>query len=1256
MHILTSVTGVIEDGSAAIDLEQDPGDIVLLTAADSELTAIALAHRNMGKTASTLRLANIMELAHNLSVDLYINKTVSRAKLVIVRLLGGVSYWPYGLEQLQMLTQEKNIPLVLLPGDANPDPELQNRSTASMEHCQKLWAYLIEGGPDNYENFLRYCEYILHRQSETPGPTRVLKSGLYWPGLKNTSLEDIRQNWINEDAPVAPILFYRALVTGGNLEPVDALIARLNGRELNPLPIFVSSLKDELSCAILTELFAQAPPSIILNTTGFAVAGFEPQQSPHPLLNSRCPVLQLVFSGSSKEQWENQIQGLNARDLAMNVVLPELDGRIITRAVSFKNWSNRLNDVQHELVSYRHEPDRLEFTINLAKSWARLSQRPADQKKIAIILANYPNRDGRIGNGVGYDTPASTLALLGAMREAGFQVSEIPENGEQLLKGLTSGRTNEHSKGRRTSACRLFLEDYRSCFQTLPPKVRNEMLDRWGAPESDPFMYEGAFQIATQLFGNAAVAIQPARGYNIDPKESYHDPALVPPHGYLAFYMWLRHVFKVDAIIQNGKHGNQEWLPGKATALSSHCYPEIVLGDIPLIYPFIVNDPGEGTQAKRRSSAVIIDHLTPPMTRAENYGKHQDLEALVDEYYLAAGLDPRRSEYLREKIFDGCAANGLDADSGMTDCQSREGALVALDTYLCELKESQIRNGLHILGKPPAGDLQTDLLISLTRLPRGYEQDRQESILRALARDFELKDFDPLDCNFAQPWTGSRPLLLDQIKCGHWRTEGDTVERLEILAKQLIEGRMSSDSMPRTSAVLQEISENIIPRLKQSGVNEISSTLGALAGRFVPPGPSGAPTRGRLDVLPTGRNFFSVDNRTVPTPTAWSLGEKSAELIVQRYLQDNGSWPISVGISAWGTSNMRTGGDDIAQALALIGAKPVWNETNWRVTGFEIIPLARLGRPRVDVTMRISGFFRDAFPYQIELLDSAIRAVSHLDEDDADNPIMSAASTEHRELIAQGFPESEADRLSTFRIYGSMPGTYGAGLQALIDESIWDQQSDLARSYVNWSSYAYGSGVSGLRNERQFEKQLASLQAVIHNQDNREHDILDSDDYYQFEGGMTAAVSHLSGLRPVVYHNDHSRPERPRINTLEYEIGRVVRSRVTNPKWIAGAMRHGYKGAFEMVATVDYLFAFSATTGAVRDHHFQLTYDAFLGDGEVREFIQGANPAGCREMAQRFLEAINRGLWQPKSNSAYHDLSVLSECATTSDLVDDEAF
>ena len=970
-----------------------------------------------------------------------------------------------------------------------------------------------------------------------------------------------------------------------------------------------------------------------LNATAFA-AGPD-----NPLTALDCPVLQVTFAGSDEEAWAASAQGLSPRDLAMNIVLPELDGRIAARAVSFKDASVRHAPTQSRIVTYRPVADRIAFVADLAANWARLRRAPADQRRIAVVLANYPNRDGRIGNGVGYDTPASTCAILSALG------ASCPDDPNALIEALQEGPTNRDGARATASAATLPLSVYERFFAGLPADNRRSLIERWGAPDRDPFFRDGAFHLPVTLHSQVAVMIQPARGYNIDPKETCHSPDLVPPHGYLAAYLWLREAFGAHAVVHNGKHGNLEWLPGKANALSARCWPEIAFGPVPQVYPFIVNDPGEGAQAKRRTGAAIVDHLTPPLARAETYGPLRELEALIDEYYQAMGLDRRRQEALRRDILDLVGRDNLAADAGVADGLDGDAALQRLDAWLCEVKESQIRNGLHVLGSSPAGRPEAELVVALTRLPRGAGGAGDASILRALAGDLGLS-FDPLSAKLSDPWTGAKPCLLAALTQDQWRTTGDTVERLELLALAIVEGRALPPG-PASAAVLEEIAQSIRPAVAACGPAEIAGLKAGLAGRFVAPGPSGAPTRGRLDVLPTGRNFYSLDNRTVPTPTAWDIGRRSAEAMLERHFQDHGRYPSSMGLSVWGTSNMRTGGDDIAQALALIGARPVWEPGTGRVTGFEVLPPAALGRPRVDVTLRISGFFRDAFPAQIELYDRAVRAVGGLDEAAEDNPVAARMRAERDGLLAAGVDAAEAAALSGHRVFGSAPGAYGAGLQAMIDEKLWRTRADLARAYAAWGSYAYGTSVNGKAAPETFARRLASIEAVVHNQDNREHDLLDSDDYYQFEGGMTAAVEQARGERPVVWHNDHSRPERPQPRTLEEEIGRVMRARVVNPKWIAGVMRHGYKGAFEIAATLDYMFAFAATTGAVKPHHFDLAYDAFIADARVRTFLARNNPAALQEMADRFEEAIERGLWTPRSNAAWREVRQINERAAT---------
>lgn len=1229
MHLLAAKSGTIDDGLEPFDLSQTPADLLFISSADSELTAISEAITETNHQTS-VRLASLNHLQHPMSVDLHLEKTVSKCKLVIIRVLGGLGYWQYGVEQYSSVLRENNIPIAFLPGDDKPDPELRGLSTLNDTDYDQLWGYLVEGGLENTGNFLKYTNSILKGNTHPPSPKPVLKAGVYWPGEGITTPKEVHKHW-KPDQHVVPIVFYRALIQGVGLNPVNRLVKALLKDNLNPLPIFVASLKDPLCQATIETIFDQHPPTVILNSTAFSVNSLNSDhvRPVNPLTSvsaNKAPVFQVIFSSSTEEVWESELNGLSGRDIAMNVALPEVDGRILSRAVSFKGESFYDEMTECSITTYRARGDRITFVSSLAKNWCALRQVQNEHSRPAFIMANYPNRDGRLANGVGLDTPESLITVSKELAKHGYKLDNFPKSSADLMKKLTSGPTNWlPDRVKRLGGEFYPLDNYIHEYKKLPYEFRSKIESRWGSPENDPFIKFSSkklhkkkikgFALSIHRFDNVIVGLQPARGYNIDAKETYHSPDLMPPHNYIAFYFWIRFEFKAHAIVHMGKHGNLEWLPGKSLALSNSCAPEAILGPTPHIYPFIVNDPGEGTQAKRRSQAVIIDHLTPPMARAETYGPLRELEGLIDEYYEAHSIDQRRATILQKEILSLTGSSGLSDDIGLLG-DGDENDLAKLDAYLCDLKEAQIRDGLHIFGLSPSGSLARDLIISLTRLPRNDGREGDASLTQAIANDLNL-NMNTLDANMAQSWEGPFPRELEDIIEDKWRSFGDTIERVEIFAQKLLEGEVKSPGS-QTNHVLGKINIEVQPTVSKCGESEILGILNALNGEFIQPGPSGAPTRGRLDVLPTGRNFYSVDSRAMPTITAWNIGWKSANLLLEKHLQDNGDWLRTILLSAWGTSNMRTGGDDIAQCLALMGAKPKWDDMSKRVTGFEILPLSVLGRPRVDVTLRISGFFRDAFPQLISLVDSAATAIMNLDE-----PV-------EQNLAAARFKSGE-DRT---RVYGAKPGAYGAGLQALIDERIWNSKSDLGAAYIEWGSYAYGKDSNGKKKTEDFETRLKQTEAIVQNQDNREHDILDSDDYYQFEGGAAAAVSTLQGIDRPIYHNDHSRPERPIIRTLEEEISRVVRSRVVNPKWINGVKRHGYKGAFEMAATLDYLFAFSATTGAVKSHHFDLTYEAYLEDVETFNFIKDNNQSALFEMAQKFKEALDRGLWRPKSNSA----------------------
>jgi cobaltochelatase CobN len=1354
MHKIAATPGGWNpQAEGVIFIQQTPAPIVFISAADTDIQTLAAAASKMPAEFPKLRAVNLLQLQQQLTIDTYAEEVLERAEVIILRLLGGRSYWSYGLEILRETVQKTKASLIVMPGEDSPDPDLISHSNVSLSAVNQLWRYFTEGGVQNFVNALKFAaDTCLKTAYNPPLPQTVSRVGIYeWGGharacfatlqpdsdppkspdprgtLTTSSSPLIKEGW--GESPGLPtlakvgILFYRAHYLSGNLAPIDALCQALAERNLVPVPVFVSSLREPDLQIELLEYFQpkeSQPIQLLLNTTSFAVSGFSSQEPEQNSLKSLdVPVLQAIFSGGGLEQWETELQGLSPRDVAMNVALPEVDGKIITRAVSFKAVQTWNSELETDVVGYVAAGDRIQFVADLTANWVKMKQTPAANRRIAIILANYPTRNARLANGVGLDTPASCVEILKAMQQAGYQIENIPASGNELIELLTSGVTND-PEGRELRPVHqsLDLAEYEEYFASLPQQVQDGICKRWGLAEGhtqprdtamlSPYLQgkETAipcpyFPIPGIQFGNVFVGIQPSRGYEIDPSLNYHAPDLEPTHNYLAYYYWLREKLGIDAIIHAGKHGNLEWLPGKSIALSNKCYPEVALGAMPNFYPFIVNDPGEGSQAKRRSQAVIIDHLTPPMTRAELYGPLQQLETLIDEYCEAQSLDPSRLPMIRDRILALTNKENLDKDLGIQLNKSEFTEFITrTDGYLCELKESQIRDGLHIFGQCPEGRQLRDLIIAIARHPT----NGRSGITRALAKDLDL-DFDPL--------------TADPTSKIQNRTAGDLTAELEQKAAELVDNLIKTSAFIRvhlrlkisksgeaTQQELDWINNYLLPSLLQTN-QEITNLLRGLDGRHIPSGASGAPTRGRPDVLPTGRNFYSVDIRAIPTETAWRVGRVAAETLIERYTQENGEYPKTLGLSVWGTSTMRTGGDDIAEALALIGVQPVWDGPSRRVVDFEILPVSVLGRPRVDVTLRISGFFRDAFFNLIDLFDSAVKAVADLDESAENNPLAAQVQAEIQYWESTGLSQEEAQRRSQFRVFGSKPGAYGAGLQGIIEAQNWTDDSDLAKAYINWSSYAYTStpptppdqggatsnssalqpddtpptppdqgaarggelsseansnscppplqggarggelsseansnscppplqggvrgGEWGCSAPEAFEKRLGQMQIVLQNQDNREHDILDSDDYYQFQGGMTAAIRNLQGKNPETYFGDNSIPDKPKVRQLREEIARVYRSRAVNPKWIEGAMRHGYKGAFEIAATVDFLFAYDATANCVEDFMYEGIAEAYIFDEKVQAFIQENNPWALRDMAERLLEARQRGLWE----------------------------
>ncbi|RJG44688.1 cobaltochelatase subunit CobN [Mesorhizobium sp. DCY119] len=1143
MHILTTTSASLDDLVEPVDLRQAPADIVALSFTDSDLAGLAAAWKQEAETLPSMRLAALRDLRHPMSVDLWIDHTASRAKVILVRILGGYDWWRYGCDRLAAMCREKNIHLALLPGESHDeDLRLIECSTLPREQLDGLLAYFREGGPENMRGLVRRLAGLAGGEGAQTAPVTVPKAGFYDPArgvverdvplplegrvrpqagggvvpaarqrqetpstaaaTPSAAFGGTSPSRGEEKAPVIPILFYRSMLLAADVAPIDALVEALRRHGMNPVPIFVSSLKDMASLAFVENALADLKPAAIITATAFA-SGAEPG-SETLFDRAGVPVFQVIVATTRRDAWATNQRGLAPADLAMHVVMPELDGRILAGAISFKAEIEVDAALAFKGLANHPEPDRVEQVASLVAAFIRLQREPRPTRKLAILIPDYPSAPGRTGYAVGLDVPSSVLAMLHDLKQQGYAVEGIPESPRELLGLLEHGNNG------------LSLEDYLVFAKDLPEEARATVEAAWGKPDVETFPFRAA------TFGNITVALAPDRGRSADRRADYHDPTLPPRHALLAFGLWLRKKFGCHALVHVGAHGTLEWLPGKTVALSSACFPEIVTGSLPVIYPFIVSNPGEAAQAKRRISAVTLGHLPPPLAHAGLDENQQMLERLVDEYAQADGLDCRRRDRLARLIVETAAKTGLAHEAGVARTDAPDEALRRIDAWLCDLKDFAVKDGLHIYGR--AAEDETDAM------------------------------------------------------------------------------------------------------RRQSANNERDALIAALDGRHITAGPAGAPARGRTDVLPTGRNLFTADPRTMPTPTAFDLGRAGAQEVLTRYLQDHGDWPRSLVIDLWGSASLRTGGEEIAQGLFLMGCRPQWDAATGRITGIEVLPPATVGRPRVDVTWRISGLFRDMFPTQIALIDAAAAAVAARDEDASENPLAAETRTLGK---------------APARIFGSSPGTYGAGLEDLLSSGQWTSREELGRAYLDATSHAYGGAEGeGVSAPGAFATRIAEADLLVHSGDDPGRDILEGSADVAFIGGFSAALATLGSNADVIVL-DTTDPARPRPRSITEAVARVVRARAVNPRFIEGQMRHGPRGASEFAETVDRLVGFAETTHAIPGALIEAVHDAYLGDETVRAFLLRENPAAAKVIAERFASARRRGLWHPLRNSIDDDLASL---------------
>jgi cobaltochelatase CobN len=1289
-----------------------------VTTADTEILATASAVERLPDEFPEVRCVN----PAGADAKTLIDDLLDGSRVVLCRILGGRRGWPEGFDLLRSRCQEQGIALLALGGEAEPDAEMTGLSLAPAGAVAQAGEYLRHGDVDNVEQLLRFLAdtFLLEGHGFEP-PHEVADLGVYGPGVGDGPFERaLEMSTPDPTRPTVGLCFYRSHRLTGNTAFVDELCAQIETAGANALAVWSYTLRRDsdghVPALALLDGHIDSLIVTMLATGGSGAAdaaagdgegvGEQWQEWDATALAALdVPVIQAICATASRAAWLESDSGLSPLDAATQVAIPEFDGRIVGGVISFKERDADGSPVGAAVPRYVPDAERCARVAGLAVRSARLRHTPARDRRVAMLLTSFPTKHAKVGMAVGLDTPASALALLDALRADGMHIipprslrldadhdtseradSRPFEHGDELMHALIASGghdpeflTDEQLAG---SPLRMPVADYVEWYDTLPQELRDAVEERWGPPPTSsagagadaPYVDGEDFVIAGLELGNVLVAIQPPRGYGEDPVGIYHDPELPPTHHYLACYRWLDAVWGADAIVHLGKHGTLEWLPGKMLALSPACAPDAALGDIPLVYPFVVNDPGEGVQAKRRAHAVIVDHLVPPMMRADTYDELAELEALLDEYARLELLDPPKLPALAARIWSAIERANLQADLGLIDedpdparpglrhpLSERPDDLAELvnhiDGYLCEVKDIQIKDGLHVLGQAPTDEQLRGLTAAMLRLGSGDVPGLRRAVGAAFGLDepaLVAAPGSPARASAQLKELFGRPLHQRPLTEGAPTSGGDVIDLLEAAQMALLDALADTDWNPGSAArvcadvlgradagverALRFAAAEVVPRIRRTG-EELEHVVAALNGRHVPSGPSGSPTRGRLDVLPTGRNFYSVDPRSLPSELSWEVGQRLADALLERHRRETGELPRMVGLVAWGTSAMRTQGDDIAEIFALLGVRPRWHAESRRVTGIEVVPLAELGRPRIDVTVRISGFFRDAFPHVIALLDDAVAAVAVLEEPDESNFVAAHARADAERLAAE-LGADGAWRRATTRVFGSKPGTYGAGLLQLLDGGNdtsgaagqeagagWRGDADLAAVYEAWGGYAYGHGLDGAPARESMRDCFARIEAAVKNVDSQEHDILDSDDYFQYHGGMVATVRALSGREPAAYLGDSSDPSRVVSRTLAEETRRVFRARVANPRWIASMIRHGYKGAAELSATVDYLFGYDATANVAEDWMYEQIAERYLLDADVAAFMSRSNPWAARAIAERLLEAADRGMW-----------------------------
>ena len=1158
-------------------------------------------------------------------------------------------------DELVQSLQDSSVSIYAQSASNEPEIELMKLSTVDDAIYRKVSQYLDYGGRKNFYSLILYlANYFIGSNYEFSEPARPIWEGIYHPDFDHVpTLKEYLQSKCVAGRPTVGLWFYQSLWQAGNTLFIDRLIEEIERQGANVIPVFLHAAKDVERGTkgaewVVENLFMKDGRPIIdvlISTLMFSLSikpwegsdtgeGQEVARSEEWFIKRlNVPVLKAIVTYNTLAEWNESLQGCSPMDISMGIAMPEFDGMLITVPVAARERTDIDPLTGARVIRFEPLPERANKIVRLSLNWAKLRHIPNSQKKVAIIFHNYPPRDDRIGTAFGLDSPVSVLNIMKAMDDAGYTIERMPENGQALIEDVKSRLTLDRRWRSPEELAKRAIDsvtegDYKDWFEQLPVAVQEKMTSAWGEAPGKLFVHKKNLIIPGVINGNIFIGLQPSRGFLEDPAAIYHSPDHPIPHHYYAYYRWIRDVFRADLVMHIGKHGSLEWLPGKSVGLSDSCFPDIAISDLPNIYPYIINNPGEGTQAKRRSYCCIIDHLVPVMHNADAYDEMAELEVMLADYYQAASEDPSKLPTQKKMIWDKVCEAKLDHDLEIEEEEAFsdfDKFLEKLHEYLHEMADTQIRDGLHILGEPPEGSRLDEFLVALTRLANGQVPSLRQSLAEAMGYDY-----DYLLDNRGKIVSGSK-------------TCGQVIDDLNSLALRLVSGlheqgfavgtipelveEILGKRNPKIEKVLDYIATTLAPNIDAT-VDELSAILCASDGGFVSPGPSGAPTRGMADILPTGRNFYSVDPQAIPSQAAWKVGVAQADALLERYLEDEGCYPESLGMVIWGSPTMRTKGDDIAEVLCLMGVRPVWEERSGRVTGIELIPIEELQRPRIDVMLRISGFFRDAFPNIVHLVDRAVELVAEQKEPPEQNFLAKHVSADISEKTAAGIDLEQAKTLACYRIFGCRPGAYGAGVSDAIDSKNWKDEKDLAEIYVKWGGYAYGRKNFGATVPDEFRRRLSRLDLTVKNEDTREYDMLDGDDFYSYHGGMIAAVKALKGELPRSYCGDSSDPDRVKTRSTVEETKHIFRARILNPKWIESMKRHGYKGAGDISRMVDIAFGWDATAEVLEDWMYEELANKYALDKDMQEWLKKVNPHALQNIAERLLEAVERGMWQ----------------------------